>query len=295
MISIGSLSDRQLTNAQTIYRAALPYGRDAVKAALMAAGDESSYLRYQNNGKTTRVDVPQKWRDLAAISMQFPGDAIAGEEWTTADSIGLFQQRLMFGYSSPDRAGVADLMDPAVSTVIFICGSSFGRTRAFLRSPTEMTLAQRVQWTQGSEHPDGGSYLELEHVAEQLIERFCTVDIPTSPAPTCNVLEIIPMTEPTAGQQTVLDGQWDKIVAKVNDQRPVDFYIYQDEKGLWMANLIAGTSWAFPDPETRGARQFVLETAGYRVEAWDSGKPVTEPGAFGQRSEGVVPGHKAKV
>ena len=177
-MDISELSQRQLTNARMIYNAAKPFGGDAVLAALMTAGDEASWLRYANNGQNTRTDVPQWAKDLAALSLQFPHDAVAGEAWTTADSIGLFQQRLMYGYSSRDLNGVADLMDPAVSTIIFLKGSSFGKTKAFMDSPVELTLAQRCQWTQGSEFPDGVAYAPFESVAAQLIDRFGAIDQP---------------------------------------------------------------------------------------------------------------------
>ena len=100
-------SAQQIANARVIYDTAKPYGLEATQAALMAAMDESSLLRYANNGKNTRTDVPQWAKDLAALSMQFPHDAVAGEAWTTADSIGPYQQRLMFKYSTQDINGVA--------------------------------------------------------------------------------------------------------------------------------------------------------------------------------------------
>lgn len=163
------LSPRQLANAGLIFEAALPYGVESAQAALMAAGAESSWLRYANNGLTTRDDVPMQWRILAATSMQWPYDAVAGEAWTTADSVGLFQQRAMYGYGT-----IAELMDPGESTRIFVRGSSGGKgtTRYFLQSPADLTLAQRVQWTQGSEFPTGENYAPFEDVAAELVTRF---------------------------------------------------------------------------------------------------------------------------
>jgi hypothetical protein len=101
--------------------------------------------------------------------LAYPHDAEAGAEWTTADSVGLFQQRPMFDYGT-----IRELMDPAESTRIFVRGShdGKGRTRYFLESPTTMTLAQRCQWTQGSEFPTGENYAPMETVAEQLIKHF---------------------------------------------------------------------------------------------------------------------------
>jgi hypothetical protein len=99
----------------------------------------------------------------------FPHDAEAGAAWTTADSIGLFQQRPMYDYGS-----IKDLMDPGESTRIFIRGShgGTGRTRYFLQAPAGLTLAQRVQWTQGSEFPTGENYAPMLAVVRQLISHF---------------------------------------------------------------------------------------------------------------------------
>jgi hypothetical protein len=177
VLDISALNKVQLANAALIVAAALPFGQDATVAALMCAGDESSWLRYANNGKTTRADVPVKFRQLAATSMQFGHDAVAGEAWTTADSCGLYQQRPMFDYGT-----IAELMDPAESTRIFIRGShgGTGKTRAFLDAPKNLTLAQRVQHTQGSEIPTGENYAPFESVARQLLARFAPVT-PTAP------------------------------------------------------------------------------------------------------------------
>jgi hypothetical protein len=175
VLDISQLTKTQLFNAAMIIEAALPFGQEAAVAALMTAGAESSWLRYANNGNTTRDDVPVKWRRVAAESMKYPHDAVAGEAWTTADSVGLYQQRPMFDYGS-----IAELMDIAESTRIFLRGShaGAGTTKCFTRSPVAaMTLAQRCQWTQGSEFPTGENYAPLESVARQLFARY-------TPAPT---------------------------------------------------------------------------------------------------------------
>ena len=185
-MDISDLNSKQIARAQVIYTAAVPFGADAVKAALMTAADESSFLLFANDGTTKRSDVAQKWRDLARTSLNYEHDAVAPRQpastpegtWdTTADSIGHFQQRPMYGYGT-----VAELMDPAESTRIFIRGShgGTGTTRRFLDSPATMTLAQRCQWTQGSEFPDGANYAPMETVADQLIQRFGPI---TPPAP----------------------------------------------------------------------------------------------------------------
>lgn len=173
-MDLSQLSATQITRAGVIARTALPYGLDAVKAALMTAADESSFRIVANDGTTKRADVSDAARAVARQSLQFPRDAVAPQvpaskpagTWdTVADSIGLFQQRPMFGYGSP-----AQLMDPVESTLIFVRGN--GRVKCFLQSPAEMTLAQRCQWVQGSEFPDGIAYAPMEKVADQLIELF---------------------------------------------------------------------------------------------------------------------------
>ena len=47
-----------------------------------------------------------------------------------------------------------------------------GKTRYFLQSPVNLSLAQRVQWTQGSEYPTGENYAPFEKVAADLVVRF---------------------------------------------------------------------------------------------------------------------------
>lgn len=209
MVQIYDLTAKQLANAQIIYDTAKPFGRDAVMGALMTAGDESSWLIYANNGMSARGDVPQSAKRLAATSQQYPHDAVAGEAWTTADSVGLFQQRPMYGYGT-----VGELMDPVKSTLIFLTGNASHTTRAFLNAPADLTLAQRCQWTQGSEFPTGDNYAPFEDVAAQLIERFGSVDVPTSHAPVsaglAGITDWIAMAD-----QNALDQQWDKIAQRV--------------------------------------------------------------------------------
>lgn len=186
-MKLSDLSARQIARAEVIYRAALPWGADAVQAALMTAAAESSLLLYANDGTTKRSDVPQSARNVARQSLGFDHDLVAPqvESWrpdgywdTTADSVGHFQQRPMYDYGT-----VAELMDPAESTRIFIRGShgGSGRTKRFLDSPKDLTLAQRCQWTQGSEFPTGENYAPMEQVARELMDRF---GMAPTPAPT---------------------------------------------------------------------------------------------------------------
>lgn len=172
-MDISELNPRQIENARTVYLAALPFGTGAAKGALMAVAAESSYLRYANDGESQRPEVwaayggRDRFRATIRESLNHPHDAVAGKDWTTADSLGLFQQRPMYKYGS-----IAELMDPSRSTTIFLSGNDAKTTRAFLDAPQDFTLAQRVQWTQGSEFPTGENYRPMETVAQQLITRF---------------------------------------------------------------------------------------------------------------------------
>lgn len=233
-MDIADLSAAQLANALRIYLAAAGFGDDAALGALMAAGAESSYLVHANDGSTTRDDVPQRWRDIAALSLRFPHDAVAGREWTTADSVGLFQQRPMFGYCSPDTAGVGQLMDPAESTRIFLRGSfgGAGSTRCFLQSPAEMSLAQRVQWAQGSEFPTGDNYVGLTTVAHQLVARF-RAGHRGAADPAADLTDWITMAD-----QSILDAQWDRIADKVA-KKVFDIETNPDVMALHNTSLLA--------------------------------------------------------
>lgn len=175
---LSDLSTLQIRRAEVIARAAEPFGLEAVKAALMCAFEESSFLIYANDGSSKRVDVPTAAKVVAATSQQYAHDKVAPQAWasptgtwdTTADSVGHFQQRPMFGYGS-----VAELMDPAESTRIFLRGSKGGRgfTKYYLDPRnTGKDIAARIQWAQGSEFPTGDNYRPNEQLADELIARF---------------------------------------------------------------------------------------------------------------------------
>lgn len=175
-MKLSDLSPKQIDRARAIFDAAAPFGAEAVAAALMTAAAESSFWLFANDGTTKRADVPARAREVARESLNFEHDRVAPQlpastpagTWdTTADSVGHFQQRPMYGYGT-----VSDLMDPAESTRIFLRGSRGGRTRCFLDSPRTLTLPQRCQWTQGSEFPTGENYEPMATVVAQLISLF---------------------------------------------------------------------------------------------------------------------------
>lgn len=175
-MKLSELSLKQIQRARVIFNAAAPFGADAVAGALMTAAAESSYKLYANDGTTKRVDVPVSIKIKVRESLQYDHDAVAPqvEAWrpvgywdTTADSMGHFQQRLMYNYGT-----IADLMDPEESTRIFLRGSKIAKTKCFLDAPKELTLPQRCQWAQGSEYPSGENYEKEAVVTAQLISLF---------------------------------------------------------------------------------------------------------------------------
>src|SRR5690348_8817111 len=99
-MKLSDLAPKQIARAEVIYRAALPFGSVAAKAALMTAAAESSFWLYANDGSTKRADVPQRARDVARESLSYEYDRVAPKlpastpagTWdTTADSVGHFQ------------------------------------------------------------------------------------------------------------------------------------------------------------------------------------------------------------
>lgn len=191
-MDISDLTTRQIANALVIFAAAMPFGRDAVKAALMTAAAESSFKRYANDGtyNDDQHEVIWRWygnkyggpgltleqcqviyRTHMVQSLTFIHDAVAGSALTTKDSVGHYQQREMYGYGT-----IVDLMDPAESTRIFLRGvPGFpSRVRHWSRTdkPKDLTIAQACQWVQGSEFPTGENYAPMEAVADQLINHF---------------------------------------------------------------------------------------------------------------------------
>src|SRR6478736_5321206 len=111
---IDDLSTRQVANALVVFAAAIPFGPDAVKAALMTAAAESSFRRYANDGSYADEEHEQIWRCYGiryggpglsldqcrvvyrahmAQSLTFTHDAVAGSALTTKDSVGHYQQR----------------------------------------------------------------------------------------------------------------------------------------------------------------------------------------------------------
>lgn len=62
----------------------------------------------------------------------------------------------------------------------------------------------------------------------------------------------------------------------------VEVIFFEDKGALWEADLLAGTTFAYPDETTYKTRQSVLTQAGRKWTTWPGGD-VDTPGAFGRQ------------
>jgi hypothetical protein len=202
---ISQCTPQMIARARQIFDIAVPYmprDPDVVLGVLTTANDESSLRVYGNDGTYAgeQKAVVWKWyggqaeyRAHMRLTLDNDPDAVAGSAETTKDSVGLYQQREMYGYaglgSSPHPDAPGRLMDVDYSTRVFIDGvpGQTGKVRSWLdpRVPTnlktdpslsqddnDLRVAKRCQWVQGSEFPTGMNYLEALHCARQLIAHF---------------------------------------------------------------------------------------------------------------------------
>lgn len=91
-----------------------------------------------------------------------------------------------------------------------------------------------------------------------------------------------------AGHDIRSEVQWaanQQIIPAFRDR--VEFIFYQDEGGIWEANIDAGTSWRLPSSAALANRQMVLTQAGRKWVDW-AGGDVAEPSAFGRRNTADV-------
>jgi len=167
-----------------------------ILGALTTINAESTCQRYGNDGTYAGQDRKAVWgwyggqeayqRHMRLSLAQQP-DVVGGAAETTKDSIGLFQQREMYGYAGlgrvPHPDGPARLMDIVWSTRVWARGvpatpDSPSRWWLHPAVPQELTghddlsVAKRCQWVQGSEFPDGGNYLEAIPAAKELMAAF---------------------------------------------------------------------------------------------------------------------------
>lgn len=163
--------------------------------ALTTANAESTFQRYGNDGRyagTERSEVWSWYGGQAAyerhmrLSLSMDPDAVGGIAETTKDSLGLFQQREMYGYAGlgnrPHPWAPGRLMDVEWSTRVWAVGTGTagGPSRWWLHPKVpqaltghdDLSVAKRCQWVQGSEFLDGGNYLEAIPAAKELMVAF---------------------------------------------------------------------------------------------------------------------------
>jgi hypothetical protein len=204
-LSVGQLAvARQVFDLATSVMSNLSYSQadteDAVLGALTTVNDESTFKNRTNNGAYAGASASSVWAWYGGrssyqahmrLSFTYAPDSGDGGAETTKDSMGLFQQREMYGYAGLGRSPHPDaprrLMDPDWTVQVFLTGVPgqpsvvkywLGAPSA-LRDRDDLSIAKRCQWVQGSEFPDGLNYLESVRVARQLIQRFGGV--PTNP------------------------------------------------------------------------------------------------------------------
>jgi hypothetical protein len=113
------LDPAQETNAKTVVGVALGRGLGPTGAAIAVAAAlaESSLYNYANGGTSTLVgsaegrQLNDAERAVARQSLTYPHDKVGNN----LDSIGLFQQRPMTGWGTPDQ-----LINPATATGKFL-------------------------------------------------------------------------------------------------------------------------------------------------------------------------------
>lgn len=166
-----------------------------ILGGLTTINAESTFMRYGNDGTYAGEQRKQVWawyggqeayRRHMRLSLAQEPDIVGGGAETTKDSIGLFQQREMYGYAGlgrvPHPDGPARLMSIEWTTRVWAVGTGTpdGPSRWWLhpKVPQELTghddlsVAKRCQWVQGSEFPDGGNYLEAIPAAKELMVAF---------------------------------------------------------------------------------------------------------------------------
>ena len=167
------LDAAQQANANTVVGVALGRGLGPTGAAIAVAAAlaESSLYNYANDGTSTLTgsaegrQLNDAERAVARQSLAYPHDKVGNN----LDSIGLFQQRPMSGWGSPDQ-----LIDPATATGKFLDRMA---TVANWQTFSPWTVAQAVQ---GSPSSDGGIYRDSYQQATGIVAALTTG--PTSAA-----------------------------------------------------------------------------------------------------------------
>ncbi len=163
----GELDPAQERNAKIIVSVALGRGLGNTGAAIgvAVALAESTLYNYANDGTSTLIgsaegrQLNDSERAVARESLQYPHDRVGNN----LDSIGLFQQRPMTGWGTPQQ-----LIDPATSAGLF-----YDR---LVEVPGWQALPpwNAAQTVQGSPSSDGGIYRDMYERAVTIIDHLTT-------------------------------------------------------------------------------------------------------------------------
>ena len=175
------LDSAQERNARIIIGVAMGRGLGGTGAAIgvAAALAESSLYNYANDGTSTLVGTVEgrqltaAERAVARESLNYPHDRVGDN----LDSIGLFQQRPMSGWGSPQH-----LIDPATSAGLFF--DPLVQIPGWQSMPA-WTAAQQVQ---GSASTDGGIYRQVYPQAVRIVAALA------APAPSSGLADPAPAT-----------------------------------------------------------------------------------------------------
>ena len=161
------LDPAQEANAKTVLGVALGRGLGPTGAAIAiaAALAESSLYNYANDGTSTLIGSAERRqlndaeRAVARQSLTYPHDKVGNN----LDSIGLFQQRPMTGWGTPDQ-----LINPAAATGKFL--DQMVKVVGW-QTLSPWTVAQKVQ---GSPSSDGGIYRDSYQQATAIVAALNT-------------------------------------------------------------------------------------------------------------------------
>ena len=161
------LDPAQEANAKTVVGVALGRGLGPTGAAIAVAAAlaESSLYNYANDGTSTLIgsaehrQLNDAERAVARQSLAYPHDKVGNN----LDSIGLFQQRPMTGWGTPDQ-----LINPATATGKFL--DQMVKV-ADWQTLSPWTVAQKVQ---GSPSSDGGIYRDSYQQATAIVAALNT-------------------------------------------------------------------------------------------------------------------------
>ncbi|WP_420123692.1 M15 family metallopeptidase [Nakamurella sp.] len=188
------LDHAQEANAKTVVGVALGRGLGPTGAAIAVAAAlaESSLYNYANDGTSTLIgsaegrQLNDTERAVARQSLGFPHDKVGNN----LDSIGLFQQRPMTGWGTPDQ-----LINPATATVKFLDRMV---TVANWQTASPWTVAQKVQ---GSPSSDGGIYRDSYEQATAIVAALDTGSANAGPG----VIAQVTATGTSCGQPAAKD------------------------------------------------------------------------------------------